>query len=182
MFNKHLSRILILLLIVQVAIGVFAFPVNQAKAASRTYYVDSVAGSDSYDGLEQTHTTGSTGPWQTIAHINAMGCGSGAGQLNAGDSVLLKTGDTFREQLTVPCSGSAGSQITFGSYGSGATPIIDGSNVFTGWTPTSTVIYNWTSETSGFNRNDSNGYSYTITNGASTIASGSVSQANIKLS
>src|ERR1035437_9219293 len=151
MLNKHLSRILILLLIVQVAIGVFAFPVNQAKAAGRTYYVDSVAGSDSYDGLEQTHTTGTTGPFATIAHINAMGCGSGAGQLAPGDSVLFDSGETWREQLTVPCSGTFGNPITFGVYGSGAMPVISGANVFSSWT-TESPTSPWTpasSTTSG---------------------------------
>jgi hypothetical protein len=190
MFNKHLSRILILLLIVQVAIGVFAFPVNQAKAAGSTYYVDNVAGSDSYDGLEQTHTTGNTGPFATIAHINSMGCGSGVGQLNPGDSVLFDSGETWREQLTVPCSGSAGSPITFGSYGSGAMPVISGANSVTGWTQgsvpaaqepcTGSCIFDSGFENGGSSFSDwtsVNTYNETVTQSTAQVAHGNYSMA-----
>ena len=40
--------------------------------ALHTYYM-SPTGSDSYDGTEQTHTTGNTGPWATPNH--AVQCG-----------------------------------------------------------------------------------------------------------
>ena len=125
---KSFARFLILLLIVQLSIGFFVFPVNHAKAAGRIYYVDSVSGNNTNDGLS-TSTA-----WQTIAKVNGLACSGGIGQLNAGDSVLFMRGDTWREQLTVPCSGTSGSPITFGAYGSGARPIINGSDLVTGWT------------------------------------------------
>ena len=109
--TKYLAISLLLTLIATLSITA----VPKARASGRVYYVDNVAGSDSYDGLEQTHTTGSTGPFATIALINAMTCGSGTGQLNAGDSVLFNSGETWHESLTVPCSGSAGFPITFGA-------------------------------------------------------------------
>jgi len=80
---------LILALSLSPFLGLLSFnsiSIHQAHASGRTYYVDNVAGNDSYDGLEQTHTTGTTGPFATIAHVNAMACGSGAGQLTGGDT------------------------------------------------------------------------------------------------
>lgn len=152
--------------LVTVVVFVFLVP---AFAHAATYYVDSFGGSD----LSITPTSSST-PWQTIAKVNSS-------TFNPGDNVLFKAGDTWREQLTVPSSGASGTPITFGSYGSGAQPIITGANVVTGWTASS-LSSNWVSEASGFNRNDSGGYIYTIKNGSTTVASGSVSQANMRLS
>jgi hypothetical protein len=95
--KKLFSNILILSLVAQASVGLFAFP-NQAKAdGGRTYYVSVADGLDTYDGLETTHGSGSTGPFKTIDHINHMACGSAAGQLNAGDSILFKNGETWRE-------------------------------------------------------------------------------------
>jgi parallel beta-helix repeat protein len=52
---------------------------------------------------------------------------------NPGDSILFESTCTWREQLTVPSSGSAGSPITFGVYGTGAQPIISGADLLTSW-------------------------------------------------
>src|SRR5258707_15155982 len=72
-----------------------------------TYYVDSVGGLDSNPGtLAQ--------PWQTITKVNATVGGS--------QSVGFKKGATFNGQLTPGANG-----ITYGAYGSGANPIINGS-------------------------------------------------------
>jgi len=73
-----------------------------------TYYVDtaSTAGGTG----TTTATTGADRAWATIAEVNAFA-------FDAGDSILFKRGCTFREQLTVPSSGSAGLPITFGAYG-----------------------------------------------------------------
>src|SRR5271167_4062371 len=102
--------------------------------SATTYYVDNcvVTGSDSNNGT----STGS--PWLTINKVNTS-------TFNAGDSVLFERTCTWREQLTVPSSGSAGNPITFGAYGSGALPSIDGANLAT-WTqgtatPPTTVWY-----------------------------------------
>jgi hypothetical protein len=93
-------------------------------AHAATYYVDSVAGNNANAG------TSSASPWQTIAKVNSS-------TFNPGDSILFKAGDTWREQVVVPSSGASGNPITFGSYGTGALPIINGSNIVTGsWTQT----------------------------------------------
>ena len=110
-------------------VGVLCLVRFKVRASGTVYYVSN-SGSDSYDGTEQTHTTGSTGPWQTIAKVNSS-------TFNPGDSILFKAGDTWREQLTVPSSGSAGNPITFGAYGSAtSSPIISGTNLLTSWTAT----------------------------------------------
>jgi hypothetical protein len=85
-----------------------------------TYYVKN-GGSDAASGLSDALA------WETIAKVNGS-------SFSAGDSILFKKGCTWREQLTVPSSGSAGNPITFGAYGTGADPIISGANLVTSWT------------------------------------------------
>ena len=80
------------------------------------YYVDCNAANDSGAGT----STGTA--WKTINKVNHS-------SFSAGDSILFNKGCTWREMLTVPVSGSAGNVITFGVYGSGALPIISGSDV-----------------------------------------------------
>jgi parallel beta-helix repeat protein len=93
----------------------------QSKAQTFTFYVDSVSGSDSNSGTEAA-------PWKTIAKVNST-------NLLPGQSVGLKSGGLWRETLEVTHSGIEGSPITIGSYGTGALPIIDGSDVLSsGWT------------------------------------------------
>src|SRR4029077_12491897 len=76
----------------------------------------------------------------TIAHVNAQ-------SFNPGDSVLFqRTCAWYGTALTVPSSGSSGSPITFGAYGSGANPIVKGSTLLStgGYTlapNTSTTIF-----------------------------------------
>lgn len=91
-------------------------------------YVDTTK-SDSNDG--KTPATA----WATVAKVNAA-------TLAPYQQVGFKTGDTWRETLTPGQSGSAGSPITFTSYGSGAKPIINGANLVTGWTAdTGATVY-----------------------------------------
>jgi parallel beta-helix repeat protein len=78
-----------------------------------TYYVDATGGNDSNAG------TAANSAWKTISKINNS-------SFSAGDQVLFKSGEVWREQLTVPSSGSVGNPITFGKYGTGALPKIDG--------------------------------------------------------
>lgn len=51
-----------------------------------------------------------------------------------GDTVSFRKGETFREQITVPASGTSGNPITYAAHGSGADPIINGADLVTGWT------------------------------------------------
>lgn len=90
-----------------------------------TFYVSQSSGSDSNPGTFAL-------PWQTVAKVNAQ-------TLSPGQSVGFKSGDTWRESLTVGQSGASGNPITYTSYGSGALPVITGADVVTGWTPSPTL-------------------------------------------
>lgn len=103
------------------------------------YYVKN-GGDDAKDGLSEANA------WEY-----APGMTSYAGAITpaAGDSILFNKGDTWREQLTVPSSGSSGSPITFGAYGSGNQPIINSADLVTTWSVVgATKVYsaacNWT--------------------------------------
>jgi hypothetical protein len=79
-----------------------------------TYYVKN-SGSNSNTGLSDAQA------WQTLSHVPWN-------SLVAGDVVNLNRGDTWREQISITSrSGSSGSWITIGAYGTGAKPKILGS-------------------------------------------------------
>jgi hypothetical protein len=138
-------------------------------AYATTYYVDSLGGSDSNTG------TSSSTPWQTIAKVNAQ-------TFHPGDSILFRAGDIWREQLNISNSGANAAPITFSSYGTGAPPIISGASLVTSWAGAPAATSSWISESTGFNRNDPNGFTYAITNNGKTVATGSVTWANMRLS
>ena len=71
-------------------------------------------------------------PWKSIAKVN-----SSMSTFVAGDSVLFKCGDTFVDQLNISKSGTSILPIVFGSYGTGAKPILNTAVTLTGWTVTS---------------------------------------------
>jgi len=78
-----------------------------------TYYVDSMNGRDSSDGLSPEKA------WRTIEKANSA-------KLNPGDSVLFKRGGVWREQL-IPQSGGEKGSMTYGAYGEGNRPLLLGS-------------------------------------------------------
>lgn len=85
------------------------------------WFVDSVAGSDSNNG------TSSATPFATIAKVNSMVVANPTQKW-----VALKRGAYWRELLGADVEGSpnswpSGSKVT--DYGSGASPVLDGSNV-----------------------------------------------------
>ena len=90
-----------------------------------TYYVDSSitdthVGSatpdcTNYDPVAFTCSGGSASAYKTIADINA-------GSFTSDDQILFRKGQTWRETLIVPSSGTSGHPITFGAFGSGALP------------------------------------------------------------
>jgi hypothetical protein len=89
-----------------------------------TYYVDNCV----TVGNDRNNGTSTSTPWLTINKVNTS-------QFNPGDSILFESTCTWREQMTVPSSGSAGNPITFGAYGTGAAPVISGANVLSAtWT------------------------------------------------
>ncbi|HET6559119.1 MAG TPA: right-handed parallel beta-helix repeat-containing protein [Prolixibacteraceae bacterium] len=87
---------------------------------SATYYVSST-GNDSNSGQS------SSLPWKSLAKVNAVALG-------AGDQVLFQRGDTFYGSLIIKNSGSSGSPITLGAYGTGANPVITGFTSVSSWT------------------------------------------------
>ncbi|MBW8327392.1 MAG: fibronectin type III domain-containing protein, partial [Prolixibacteraceae bacterium] len=89
---------------------------------SATYYVSN-SGSDSNSG------TSATTPWATLVKVNSV-------SFLPGDIVLFKMGDTFSGQL-LPKTGA----IAYGSYGTGAKPIISGFQTLSGWTNRGGGIY-----------------------------------------
>lgn len=100
-------------------LSLFAFVCN---AYGVVYYV-SATGDDGNAGTSQS------APWQTITKVNSM-----MSTFNPGDQILFKKGDSFYGTITVSKSGSAGNEIIFGSYGTGALPEITGFKALTSWT------------------------------------------------
>ena len=83
-----------------------------AYAASTTYYVSASGGSDTNDGLSPATA------WKTLTKVSAQ-------TFSAGDSVLLKSGDTWSgESLELHGSGTSSNWITLSAYGTGARPAI----------------------------------------------------------
>lgn len=88
---------------------------------SRSFYVDATLGNDANSGTYPDDA------WQTIGRVNGDA-------FLPGDWVRFKRGETWREALTVPSSGIAGKPIALDAFGAGADPIINGSDIITGWT------------------------------------------------
>ena len=84
-----------------------------AQAAGTTYYVNNASGSGCSDSGPGTITT----PWCTFTPANALTFGPG-------DQLLLASGDTWDQQLTLNGAGSATDPAVLSSYGTGARPKI----------------------------------------------------------
>lgn len=78
------------------------------------YYIDATGGDDDNEGKSPAEA------WQTIAKVNAAA-------FDPGDLVLFKRGETFAGKLAPVRSGAVGNYITYGAYGAGDRPVIDGS-------------------------------------------------------
>jgi hypothetical protein len=102
--------------------------VQYGLAQPAIYHIDATSGDDDNDGL--TPATA----WQTIAKVNAS-------SFVAGDQILFKRGEIWRERLAFYGSGSSGSPITIGAYGTGDRPLITGGDSITGWTQETTYYY-----------------------------------------
>lgn len=111
----------------------FLFAASPA-ARCATYYVDSAKGSDNNSG------TIPSAPWKSLAKANSF-------KFSPGDTVLLRRGSLWREELDFPSSGSAGAPITIDAYAEGPLPIIDGADLVSssGWNQTSQANIWWTS-------------------------------------
>ena len=112
--SKKLSTTARLAVLAVAAAGAsLALPQSAAQAGGATTYYVSPSGSDSNNG---------TSPGTAIQSLSRA---SGL-QLNPGDQVLLQRGATFSGKLAVWKSGTAGSPITIGAYGSGTKPVVTG--------------------------------------------------------
>jgi hypothetical protein len=86
---------------------------NGLSRAPAAFHVDARRGQDSADG--RTPATA----WQSLARVNRA-------ELVAGDVVRFRRGELWRGSLQ-PASGSPERRITYGAYGEGELPILQGS-------------------------------------------------------
>jgi len=94
-------------------LAVAAWCLLTTGAWATTYYVDATGGDDTKDG--QSSATA----WKTIAKVNGS-------TFAAGDQILFKRGEVWRESLVPPSSGGSGNPIVFDAYGAGDAPTITG--------------------------------------------------------
>lgn len=119
---RRVSCVLILI----VAVPLMVVAQCDGNAHTGTYYVDN---SCSTNGNGSTTTCGATGPFNSIANMQAK-----SGGYAAGSYICLKRGQTYRETFTLPSSGTSTSHIVLSAYGSGNKPILKGSDPLTSWT------------------------------------------------
>src|ERR1051326_3182390 len=90
-------------------------PGPNANCSGTAYYVSN-SGNDSNNGIS------TSSPWKTVAHVVAF-----EPSLRAGDCVLFQRGSVWAEQLNISnVHGTQTNPITFGNYGTGNLPVIDG--------------------------------------------------------
>jgi hypothetical protein len=99
------------------AAGVACVSAHQAARASAsaptTYYIDAASGDDSYAGIAPDQA------WKSLAKLNAT-------IFQPGDTILLRAGDVWADQLWPKGSGEKDHPIRLGKYGEGAKPAIQG--------------------------------------------------------
>jgi len=106
------------------------FSILYPTVYSQTYYFSN-SGDDLY--TEEQAQNSST-PWKTLDKLNSL-------TLKPGTTILFKSGDIWRGQITVTSGGNSSNPITFGAYDTGDKPIISGSVLVNGWTLYSGNIY-----------------------------------------
>jgi hypothetical protein len=79
---------------------------------------------------------GSDYVYKTIADLNRS-------TFNPGDQILFRRGQIWREQLTIPSSGTGENVITFGAFGTGPSPIITGFDNISGFSPYGNIWGVW---------------------------------------
>lgn len=100
------------------------------------YYVDNsiadthvasvIPDCSNYNPASFTCGDGPAPAYKTVADINV-------GSFQPNDQILFRRGQVWREQLTTSSSGTSGNPITFGAYGNGAKPVLNGSDLMSGW-------------------------------------------------
>jgi hypothetical protein len=118
---------LLVVLIIALPLAVFLFlraqRIQQYAVEGTVYYVDnSNTGCNNSVCLDSNNGTTPNTAWRTISHVQRI-----LPNLYPDDAVLFKRGGVWHEELDLnTVHGSTGHQITFGNYGSGALPVIDG--------------------------------------------------------
>jgi len=109
-------RISVMAAIMATATALAIVSAAPAQAATNTYYIDNQAGcSNSNVG------TSESAPWCDFANVNATTFGPGT-------QILLRRGDTWYQSMSIHGSGSSSQQNVIGAYGSGAAPVIRGTD------------------------------------------------------
>ena len=98
---------------------------NTHKNSTTNYYFDAVKGSDKNTGTNPDE------PLKSLSFIRHLA-------LKPGDSVLLKSGETFNDTLFISCRGDSARPIVLGKYGGGTLPYIKGN----GLQPQAVHVYN----------------------------------------
>ena len=122
--NKKL-RILSFILALILTFTAFAFD-TFATDDGTTYYIDSVNGNDSNNGLSPES------PWKTLTHASNTTYGPG-------DEILLKRGCCYFSRFYARGSGTEENPITFATYGEGDLPIITIGSGEAQYTPVITI-------------------------------------------
>jgi hypothetical protein len=92
-------------------VALTALILGVALANAKTIYISQSTGDDNAAG------TAATTPWKTLAKASI--------EYQPGDSILLKRGDTWNEELTPKGSGTSEKPILISAYGEGNKPLID---------------------------------------------------------
>lgn len=93
-----------------------------------TIYYVSTAGNDSNSG------TSAENAWKSLSKVSNF-------DFKPGDQILFKRGDQWTGTITVKSSGTSGSPIVYGAFGTGSNPKIYGSEKITNWKNHSGNIY-----------------------------------------
>lgn len=109
----------------------FACSVNSVKATN--YYFSTLSGNDSRTAAEAQNPST---PWKTLNKLNSFFT-----SLKPGDSALLKRGEIFPGSLNISKSGTSGSPIVIGAFGTGNKPVITSLKTLSSWTSVGNGIY-----------------------------------------
>lgn len=103
-----------------------------------------VSGTDYYvknGGSDAAAGTSDGTAWETITKINTEWAAS---TFAPGDNIYFNRGDTFTGTIVITESGTSGSPITIGAYGTGDKPIITSLSTLTSWTDEGGSVYSKT--------------------------------------
>ncbi len=103
---------------------------NLSIMVSATDYFIKNGGNDQHDG------TSDATAWATVERVNTAFT-----SMKPGDKILFKRGETFYGTIKIKSSGTSGSPIVIGAYGTGDNPVITGFTVISSWTNEGNGIY-----------------------------------------